>query len=108
MIVEPGQRAGAARRLADGAEVDEALQEVARAALVATGAEAVVIRAADEACTMLTARAVAASTESHAAELEGSRVPVDELGGDDGGALHLPVHVKGRLAGSVDLSRRGG
>src|SRR5262245_9424137 len=80
----------AGERLARSDSLDEALGEIARAAAGAAGAELVVIRVLD-ADGFLRARAVTASSQALAAEIEGSRFP---LGTEDG--------VQEALAEAVD------
>jgi serine phosphatase RsbU (regulator of sigma subunit) len=137
MVVEPGQRqrgpAAALEALADagvavaaGATLTEALVLVAEAAARAGGAEVCVVRVLDPAGESLSARAVSASA-ALAAELEGTRVAVEELPAeplDDLGAapaavrraaarvgarslLLVPVLLAGRALASVELLGSG-
>src|SRR2546425_5398709 len=105
----------------------EAMQTVAGAARRATDAEVVVVRAVDEARRFLNASAVATDSPAVAAELEGTRllledVPEHEESDPDrlpqavrraaarvqaSSALLIPVEIDGRVEGSVELLRRG-
>ena len=107
--------------------LSEAMQLVAEAAGRAAGAEVVVVRIADEARRSLNARAVATSSAAVGAELEGTRVPLEDVPEYEVGDLKrlpesvqraaervgassvllVPVRVDGRLEGSVELMRRG-
>jgi serine phosphatase RsbU (regulator of sigma subunit) len=107
--------------------LSEAMQIVAEAAGRAACAEVVVVRVADEARRSLNACAVATSSAAVGAELEGSRVPLEEVPEFEVGDLKrlpesvqraaervgassvllVPVLVDGRLEGSVELMRRG-
>ena len=109
------------------ASVSEALQTIAEALARAVEADAVVARVSDEAGERLNACATATGSAAVAAELEGSRLPLDEVpeaeeshlerlplavrrAAERVGAsqvLLLPVHVGGRLRGSLELMRRG-
>ncbi len=105
----------------------EAMQVVAEAARRATGAEVVVARVADDARRSLNACAVATSSAAVSAELEGSRLPLEDVPEhevDDlerlpesvrraaervraSSVLLIPIHVDGRVEGSLELMRRG-
>jgi len=107
--------------------LSEAMQIVAEAAGRAAGAEVVVVRIADEARRSLNACAVATSSAAVGAELEGSRVPLEDVPEYEVGDLKrlpesvqraaervgassvllVPVRVDGRVEGSVELMRRG-
>jgi serine phosphatase RsbU (regulator of sigma subunit) len=107
--------------------LSEAMQIVAEAAGRAVGAEVVVVRIADKARRSLNACAVATSSAAVGAELEGTRVPLEEVPEYEVGDLRrlpesvqraaervgassvllVPVRVDGRLEGSVELMRRG-
>ena len=128
-LAEGGLDALAAAGLALGlaGSLSEAMQIVADAAGLAAGAEVVVVRVADEARRSLNACAVATSSAAVGAELEGSRVPLEEVPEFEVGDLKrlpesvqraaervgassvllVPVLVDGRLEGSVELMRRG-
>jgi serine phosphatase RsbU (regulator of sigma subunit) len=128
-FVEGGLDALAEAGLALGlaGSLSEAMQIVAEAAGRAAGAEVVVVRVADEARRSLNACAVATSSAAVGAELEGSRVPLEEVPEFEVGDLKrlpesvqraaervgassvllVPVLVDGRLEGSVELMRRG-
>jgi serine phosphatase RsbU (regulator of sigma subunit) len=110
-----GALAGALRRLAEGASIDDALRAIAEAVLQAVTADVAVIRVLDEGGTALEARAVAASSKSIAAELQGSRV-TPTANGDEGAqatarrlgltvALELPIMLAGRELGRLELLR---
>jgi serine phosphatase RsbU (regulator of sigma subunit) len=105
--------------------LSEALQTVAEAAARAVRAEVVVARAADETGRRLDARAIVASSAAVAAELEGSRLPLDDVpeaeesdlsrlpdavrrAAERAGATFVvlfPIYVDGRLCGSLELMR---
>jgi GAF domain-containing protein len=85
--------AAAGRRAADGKDLDEALQGLAEAISEMVGADAVVIRVADESGG-LTARTVVARSEALAAELAGSSFPAAELTDDVGTGDRLPEAVR--------------
>src|SRR2546422_504961 len=107
--------------------LSEAMQIVAEAVGRAAGAEVVVVRVADDARRSLNACAVATSSAAVGAELEGSRVPLEDVPEDEVGdltrlpesvqraaervgassVLLVPVRVDGRVEGSVELMRRG-
>jgi serine phosphatase RsbU (regulator of sigma subunit) len=111
-----GALAGALRRLAEGASVDEALRAIADAASRAAGAEVAVVRVLDEAAGVFEARAVAASSTSVAAQLQGSRAAASENGGNGtlatgqrlglSVALELPIVLGERELGRLELLRR--
>jgi serine phosphatase RsbU (regulator of sigma subunit) len=127
-VAESGVDAFAEMTLALGAakSLPEALQSVADAAARATRADVVVARVADEVQRRLNACAVASASAALAAELEGSRIPLDDFPDDeehevgvlpDGirraaervGAPHvllIPLHVDGAVRGSLELMRR--
>jgi serine phosphatase RsbU (regulator of sigma subunit) len=67
------------RALADGRTLDEALATIVAAARLATDTDVVVARVLDASDGQLRVRAVKATSEALAAELEGSRFPVSEL-----------------------------
>ena len=85
------------RRAAGEHGLDAALQAVAEALSVVTGANAVVVRVADGAG-MLHVRSVVSGSEALAAELAGSSFSSEELLGYDGSRGALPAAVAGRLA----------
>src|SRR6266508_2890199 len=93
-----------------GAALDAYADALARAC----GADAAIVRTIDGAS--LVARAVAASSPAIAAQLEGSRIPAEQL--DDPEAppappfahaatLRIPVEIDGALAGAVEIMRSG-
>ena len=109
----------AGERLARSDSLDDALGEIAEAAAGAAGAELVVVRVLD-ADGFLRARAVTASSQALAAELEGSRYPLEgdevadalaeavdktaaRLGAETG--LVVPVLAGARAIGSVEVYR---
>ena len=73
--------AAAALELARGDALDGGLQALARAVQLGTGSELVVVRLTDGG--QLVARAVSAESAALTAELEGTRVPARELGGEE-------------------------
>src|SRR5919198_422401 len=79
-----GALAGALRRLAEGASLDDALRAIAEAVSRAARAEVAVICVLDETGAWLEARAVAASSTSVAAQLQGSRAVPSPNGGECG------------------------
>src|SRR5216684_3146902 len=119
--------AGAGLALGLAGSLSEALQTVAEGAGRAAGAEVVVVRVADDARRFLRACAVAATSTAVTAEVEGSRLPLEDVPEGEVGNLQglpegvrrvakrvrasavllIPVHVDGRVEGSVELMRRG-
>jgi sigma-B regulation protein RsbU (phosphoserine phosphatase) len=119
-LAEAGLGLGLATNLFD------ALRTVAEAAARAVGADVAVARVADDAGRRLDACAVVAGSAAISAELEGSRVPVEEVPDAEesdlarlpaavrraaeraraSSVLLLPVHVDGQLRGSLELMRR--
>ena len=117
--------AAAGLALGSAANLAEALQIVVEAASRAAGAGVVVARVADDSRRRLTAAAVAAESPALAAELAGSRVPLEELPQHEEGDLErlpagvrrtaeragatavvaLPIHVDGRARGTLELMR---
>jgi serine phosphatase RsbU (regulator of sigma subunit) len=107
--------------------LSEAMRTVAEAAGRAAGADVVVVRVADDARHSLNACAVATSSAAVSAELEGSRLPLEDVPEYEVGDLErlpesvrraagrvgassvllIPVQVDGRVEGSVELMRRG-
>jgi serine phosphatase RsbU (regulator of sigma subunit) len=103
----------------------EALQTVAEGLSQAVGADAVVARVSEESNRSLNACAVATRSAAVAAELEGSRLPLEEVPEAEESDLErlpeavrraaervrasevvlLPVHVDGQLRGSLELMR---
>ena len=101
------------------------LQELARAAAVAAGADVAVVRTVDPSGRWLVARAVASASEALAAELEGERYAAEELPADAVselgelppgiaaaaariaavGALLIPLRWDGSPLGSLELLR---
>jgi serine phosphatase RsbU (regulator of sigma subunit) len=101
------------------------MQTLAEAAGHATGAEIVIVRVADEARRSLVTCAVVTTSAAVAAELEGSRLPLEDVPALEeseperlpdgarraaervhaGAAVLIPVHVDGHVQGSVELMR---
>jgi serine phosphatase RsbU (regulator of sigma subunit) len=128
-LVEGGLDALAEAGLSLGlsGSLQEAVGTIAAAALRAVEATLVVIRVHDENRGSLRAGAVAADSAAVAAELEGSRLPVDDLPDHEetdlerlpspirraaerihaSAVLVIPVRVEGRIEGSVELMRVG-
>jgi serine phosphatase RsbU (regulator of sigma subunit) len=120
-LAESGLALGLARTLG------EALHTVARTVVRAVDADVAIARILDEPQRRLNACAVATASAAIAAELEGSRVPVDEVpdseetewqrlpeavrrAAERAGSTQvvlLPVYVEGELRGSLELMRRG-
>jgi serine phosphatase RsbU (regulator of sigma subunit) len=115
------------RRLAEGETIDAALAAIASSAAATTGADVVVARVLDAGGRDLVARACATASAALATEIEGTRIPVDEVGDaavDEleglpptaariaarAGAkavLQLPIRLAGRTLGTLDVFRRG-
>jgi serine phosphatase RsbU (regulator of sigma subunit) len=111
--------------LGDARSLSEALQILAEATGRATGAEIVIVRVADEARRSLVTSAVVTDSAAVAAELEGSRLPLEDVPALEesaperlpdgarraaervhaGAAVLIPVHLDGRVQGSVELMR---
>jgi serine phosphatase RsbU (regulator of sigma subunit) len=138
MVSRPGHRgaqldesgldalAEAGLALGLAATLSEALQIVADAASRAVEADVVVARCLDDDESRLNACAVATSSTALAAELEGSRLPIEHVpvaeesdperlpdvvrrAAERVRAAHvvlLPVYVQGRICGSLELMRR--
>jgi serine phosphatase RsbU (regulator of sigma subunit) len=107
--------------------LQEAVGTIAAAALHAVGATLVVIRVHDDNRESLRAGAVATESAAVAAELEGSRLPLDDVPDHEEAELErlpapirraaervhasavlvIPVRVDGRIEGSVELMRVG-
>ncbi|MGB2953264.1 MAG: SpoIIE family protein phosphatase [Gaiellaceae bacterium] len=126
LVAGIGALARATAALASVTDADHALRELVDGLAAAVSADAVVVRVCDGRGAPAAARAVAARSAALAAELEGSRVergalPDDEA--DEGGrlpehlrraaeraraeaVLALPVSVRGRPVGSLELLRR--
>src|SRR4051812_34588291 len=114
-------RAGPA--VGDARNLSEALQILAEATGFATGAEIVIMRVADEAS--LVTCAVVTDSAAVAAELEGSRLALEDVPELEesalerlpegvrraaervhaGAAVLIPVHLDGRVQGSLELMR---
>src|SRR3954467_2145245 len=114
-------RAGPA--VGDARNLSEALQILAEATGFATGAEIVIMRVADEAS--LVTCAVVTDSAAVAAELEGSRLALEDVPEFEesalerlpegvrraaervhaGAAVLIPVHLDGHVQGSVELMR---
>ena len=119
--------AAAGLALASAGTVGEALEIVTEGAARAAHAELAIARAGDGLDGTLEAIAVAAQSEALVAELSGSRLAVDDVpqheetelerlpaavrrAAERAGAaavLLLPVHVDGRLRGTLELMRAG-
>jgi serine phosphatase RsbU (regulator of sigma subunit) len=117
--------AQAALALGDARSLSEALQILAEATGGATGAEIVIVRVADEARRSLVTCAVVTNSAAVAAELEGSRLPLEDVPALEestperlpdgarraaervhaGAAVLIPVHLDGRVQGSLELMR---
>ena len=111
--------------LGDARSLSEALQILAEATSRATGAEIVIVRVADEARRSLVTCAVVTDSAAVAAELEGSRLPLEDVPALEestpeslpdgarraaervhaGAAVLIPVHLDGRVHGSLELMR---
>ena len=111
--------------LGDARSLSEALQILAEATSRATGAEIVIVRVADEARRSLVTCAVVTDSAAVAAELEGSRLPLEDVPALEestserlpdgarraaervhaGAAVLIPVHLDGRVQGSLELMR---
>jgi serine phosphatase RsbU (regulator of sigma subunit) len=107
--------------------LSEAMQTVAEAAARATGAEVIVVRVADDARRSLNACAVATGSAAVGAELEGSRLPLDDVPESEvadlqrlpesvrraaeraraSSVLLIPVRVDGHVEGSIEFMRAG-
>jgi len=115
------------RRLAEGETIDAALAAIASSAAATTGADVVVARVLDPAGHALVARACASVSAALATEIEGTRIPIEEVRetavdeldqlpptaariAERAGAtavLQLPIRLAGRTVGSLDVFRRG-
>jgi len=73
----------AAASLVQGAPLAEALEAIARAAAEATGADLALVRSDDETTGSLVLRAVITASAVLAAEVQGSRLRVDEVGTEE-------------------------
>jgi serine phosphatase RsbU (regulator of sigma subunit) len=89
----------AARELTDAESIDHALGALARAAAAATGATLAVVRVPDRSGG-LPARGVWSASAALGAELEGSRLPLDELGREERELDRLPSPIR-RLADRI-------
>jgi serine phosphatase RsbU (regulator of sigma subunit) len=118
-LAQAGLALGGARSLS------EALQILAEATSHATGAEIVIVRVADEARRSLVTCAVVTDSAAVAAELEGSRLPLEDVPALEestperlpdgarraaervhaGAAVLIPVLLDGRIQGSLELMR---
>jgi GAF domain-containing protein len=119
--------ATASQALAEGRTLAETLDAIVGAAAVATGSQLALARVLDADGLQLATRSVVTVSRALAAELEGSRVPVDAVDSeeDDGGrgpvagldpilrrvaagaVLRMPVAVGGCVVGALDLARAG-
>ena len=126
-LIEGGLHALAQAGLAlgDARNLSEALQILAEATSRATGAEIVIVRVADEARRSLVTSAVVTDSAAVAAELEGSRLPLEDVPALEestpdrlpdgaqraaervhaGAAVLIPVLLDGRVQGSLELMR---
>ncbi len=113
--------------LGSAGSLSEALQFVADGAARAVSADVVVARVVDDGRLLLNAAAVSTASAAVAAELEGSRLPLDALPGHEESVLErlpagigraakragasavvfLPVYCDGRVCGSLELLRDG-
>src|SRR6476620_297378 len=111
--------------LGDARSLSEALETLNKATGRATGAEIVIVRVADEPRSSLVTCAVVTDSAAVAAELEGSRLPLDDVPALEestperlpdgarraaervhaGAAVLIPVHLDGRVQGSLELMR---
>ncbi|MDX6370965.1 MAG: hypothetical protein QOG93_2467 [Gaiellaceae bacterium] len=118
-LVEAGVELGSAESLSG------AMQILAEATAVAAGADVVVARVADEQRRALVTCAVVTGSAAVAAELQGSRLPLGSLPESEAtseeelpegvkraservrasAALFIPVHIDGRVEGSLELLR---
>jgi serine phosphatase RsbU (regulator of sigma subunit) len=118
--------AAAARELTDAESLDEALVALARGVAAATGATLAVVRVPDRAGG-LPARGVWSASAALGAELEGSRLPLDDLAAEEqserdglaapirriaertgaGGVLVVPALADDRVLASLELMRPG-
>jgi serine phosphatase RsbU (regulator of sigma subunit) len=118
--------AAAAQELTDAASLDGALAALARAAAAATGATLAVVRVPDHAGG-LPARGVWSASAALGAELEGSRILLEDLGTEElgeleklpppirrlaqrigsGGTLMVPALLDGAVVASLELMRAG-
>jgi serine phosphatase RsbU (regulator of sigma subunit) len=138
-MVRPGHRgtpvaerglaalAGAGVALGQARSLNEALSAIASALLTASDARLVVIRALDERTRALRTAAIATESPAVAAELEGARLPLEDVPALEEADLErlpqsirnaaeriqavaglmIPVRVDGRLEGSLELLRDG-
>jgi serine phosphatase RsbU (regulator of sigma subunit) len=118
--------AAAARELTDAGSLDEALVALARAVAAATGATLAVVRVPDRAGG-LPARGVWSASAALGAELEGSRLPLEDVAPEEqserdalaaptrrlaersgaGGVLVVPALADNRVLASLELMRPG-
>ena len=121
VLAEAGLALGLAGTLA------EAMHVLAEAACRATGADVVVARVIDESRTALATCAVVTESTAVAAELQGSRLPVEDVPAvevsdraelpegvkraaervDASSVLLVPIQIEGSLEGSIELLRSG-
>ncbi|HEY8193127.1 MAG TPA: SpoIIE family protein phosphatase [Gaiellaceae bacterium] len=120
--------AAAGRDVTQAEDLDGALAALAEAAATGTGATLAVIRVADRGGTALQTRGVWSASPALRAELEGSRLAADEVGGAElteadelpepirrlarrwgsSGVFVCPVVSGGRVVASLELARSGG
>jgi serine phosphatase RsbU (regulator of sigma subunit) len=106
----------AARKVAEGASLEDSLNAVTEVVARATSSDVVLVRVRDEGADALEARVVVARSSALAAELQSSRVPVDadvqpgstaeRLG--LGVGLQVPITARGALQGRLELYRTAG
>jgi serine phosphatase RsbU (regulator of sigma subunit) len=96
--------AAASRALAESRTLNEALAAIAAAAGSATGSEVAVARVLDPAAGQLKARAVWAVSPALAAELEGSRVPAEDLPREE---ADEPARLPAALRRAAERARLG-
>ncbi len=128
-MVEPGDRTlertdaaprslalgAAARRLAEGAPVDEGLHEIVKAVASAVRADVALLRVLDDDGAVLEARAVVGTSDVLEAELQGSRVAAEEDFEPDltaerlglGAGLEEVIGVGDVVRGRLEAYRRG-
>ena len=119
--------AAAAQVLAEARTLAETLDAIVGAAAAGTGSELALARVLEPDGLHLATRSVVTSSRALAAELEGSRVPVEAVDAEEedgsrgplaglqpilqrlaaGAVLRVPVLVDGRIVGALDLVRAG-
>jgi serine phosphatase RsbU (regulator of sigma subunit) len=97
-----------AASLAAASDEREALAAAAGTATAAIGADAALVRMLDRSGRSLSARLVASPSGALAAELQGTRVPLDEATVSAGsGVLRAPVAIGGHTGAALELRRSG-